>query len=124
MIYADTDFFLALLKDKDWLQEKAIKIYQEHKSHITTSVTTIIELLLLAKRVSINPERLLISVFEIVPSITGIENNTALAAAHYVKENGVNVFDALHAAYCAEGEIISSDHIYDRIGIKRIVLEN
>ena len=51
------------------------------------------------------------------------ENNSMyIIAAEYIK-NGVNVFDAFHAAHC-NGEIISSDHIYDKLNIKRIKLED
>ena len=51
------------------------------------------------------------------------ENNSMyIIAAEYIK-NGVKVFDASHAAHC-NGEIISSDHIYDKLNIKRIKLED
>ncbi|AHL23834.1 hypothetical protein BD01_2246 [Thermococcus nautili] len=29
MVYADTDFFLALLKPNDWLKENARKLYKK-----------------------------------------------------------------------------------------------
>lgn len=123
MPYADTDFFLALLKESDWLRDRALRIYHKNKGNITTSVTTVIELLLLAERLSIDPERLLAGAFEIAPNIRGITINTALVAAHYIKDKGLNVFDAFHAAYCENNPIISSDHIFDTIGIERIKLE-
>lgn len=34
MIYADTDFFIALVKDDDWLQERAATIATEDKGII------------------------------------------------------------------------------------------
>jgi len=36
MIYADTDFFLALLKEADWLQRRAKRVYEKYKGQITT----------------------------------------------------------------------------------------
>ncbi len=46
------------------------------------------------------------------------ENNSLYTlAAEYIK-NGVNVFNAFHAAHC-NGIIIRSDHIYDKFDIKR-----
>jgi hypothetical protein len=49
-IYADIDFFLALLKPSDWLKEKAKNLASEYIGRITTSDTTFIELMLLAKK--------------------------------------------------------------------------
>ena len=48
MVYADTDFFLALMKESDWLQEAAKRILEEYSDEIWTSPVTLIELLLLA----------------------------------------------------------------------------
>lgn len=51
------------------------------------------------------------------------ENNSMyILAAEYIK-SGVNFSDAFHSAYC-NGEIISSDHVYDKMDIKRINLED
>ncbi|WP_456398062.1 PIN domain-containing protein [Palaeococcus sp. (in: euryarchaeotes)] len=55
MIYADTDFFLALLKPDDWLKENARKILEKYRGDITTSDATFIELLLLAERYGLDP---------------------------------------------------------------------
>lgn len=123
MIYADTDFFIALLKDGDWLQEKAIRLYKEHKKDISASTATIIELLLLSKRYRLDPEQILAAVFSIAKEVKGIDASTALLAAHYIKESDLNVFDALHAAYSKGGPIISSDKVFDSIGIPRIPIE-
>ncbi len=50
MIYADTDFFLALLKPKDWLKQGAERLLVEHKGELVTSPVTLTELLLLGVR--------------------------------------------------------------------------
>jgi len=34
MIYADTDFFIALVKDDDWLQQRATTLATEHAGDI------------------------------------------------------------------------------------------
>lgn len=118
MIYADTDFFLALLKDKDWLKENAKRILERYKGQITTSVVTFIELGLLAKRYDLDVVR----IFTSVMAICGIEDERPLKAAIYIRDYGLWVFDAFHAAYCRE-KIISSDSAYERVGIERIKLE-
>ena len=118
MIYADTDFFLALLKERDWLKENAKKILEKHKGQITTSIVTFIELALLAKRYDLD----IVKIFTSVMTICNIEDEKPLKAAVYIREYNLGVFDAFHAAYCKE-KIISSDSTYDRIGIERIRLE-
>ncbi|NPA47856.1 MAG: PIN domain-containing protein [Thermococci archaeon] len=119
MVYADTDFFLALLKPSDWLKENAKKLYKKYNGEITTSDVTFIELLLLARKYDLDPIRLTASVM----AITGIDDDLYLRAAYYMKEKNLNPFDAFHAAHCG-GTIISSDKAFDRIGIKRIKLES
>ena len=118
MMYADTDFFLALLKERDWLKEKAKRALEEYKGQIATSVVTFIELALIAKKYDLDIVRLFTSIM----SICGIEDERVLKAAIYVRDYGLGVFDAFHGAYC-DGKIVSSDHAYERIGIERIKLE-
>ena len=82
-----------------------------------------IELLLLSAELQIDPKRLLVDAFQI-SELRGGEAKPFLVAAHYIKEKRVNVFDALHAAFCGrEHPIISSDRVFDRMGLERIPLE-
>jgi predicted nucleic acid-binding protein len=118
MVYADTDFFLALLKPNDWLKENARKLYEKYKGRITTSEATFLELLILSKRFNLDPLRLLAAVMAIIEE----ENEDYLRAAYYMKEHNLNPFDAVHAAKCG-GVIISSDKAFEKLGIKRIKLE-
>ena len=118
MVYADTDFFLALLKPNDWLKENARKLYEKYKGGITASKATFLELLILSKRFNLDPLRLLAAVMAIIEE----ENEDYLRAAYYMKEHNLNPFDAVHAAKCG-GVIISSDKAFDKLGIKRIKLE-
>ncbi len=124
MIYADTDFFLALLNESDWLQTSAKRLLQIHKNKIWTSPITLIELLLVSAQYNIDPERLIADVLELA-QIQGGEVTPILIAAHYIKNKGVGVFDSLHAAFCGvEGTIISSDKVFDRLGLDRIPIES
>ncbi len=118
MIYADTDFFLALLKPKDWLKDKAKAILNKYKGQITTSEITFIELMLLAKRYNLDPVKITISVM----AICNIDDEKLLKAAIYIRDYNVGVFDAFHAVHC-NGTIISSNSVFDKLGIKRIKLE-
>ncbi|MDE1824965.1 MAG: PIN domain-containing protein [Candidatus Micrarchaeota archaeon] len=108
MMYADTDFFLAMLKSRDWLKASAIKAYGTYKGSIHTSETTFVELMLLSHKYGLDP----VQVVADVMAITKTSDTTYLKAAYFIKENKVSVFDAFHAAHAGK-EIISSDSVYD-----------
>lgn len=121
-MYADTDFFLALMKDKDWLKKRAKELYNANKDQLFTSGITLVELLLLASKYELDPERVITDCIQLVEDIKGLQPKKALLAAHYMKEKNLSVFDALHGTY-AEDKIISSDEMYEKIGLTRIKLE-
>ncbi len=121
MIYADTDFFVALLKKSDWLKSGALKLFEKHHGSIWTSPATLIELLLIAAEFDLDPEELLVDVLKIADLRHG-EPNVFLVAAGFIKNQGATVFDSVHAAYCGSSKIISSDRVFDRLGLDRIPL--
>ena len=123
MVYADTDFFVAILKEGDWLQQRARRVYQQHKGSIWTSPATLMELLLLARSLSLDPERVMTSVLKIA-GLRGGEDRVYYLAARYMKRFRMTAIDAVHAAFCGKDEsIISSDKVFDQLGMKRIKLE-
>lgn len=123
-MYAETDFFLALLKQENWLKNNAEKIYKEHKDEIWTSTHTLTELILLAYQDGKDPLEIverasnLVEVREPQIGVAGY-----LSACYVMKKYGATPFDALHAIYCGGDKIISSDNKYDTIGLKRVKLE-
>ena len=121
-MFADTDFLLALIKDSDWLKEKALKILKEHKAKINTSVSVMIELALICKRFKIDVLEAFANIFEIV-NVDEEAYTVCMRAALYMKKHGLNVFDSFHASFCGSDQIISSDSVYDKIGIRRVSLE-
>ncbi len=118
MTYADTDFFLALLKPTDWLKENARRILEEEKGRIYTSEATYIELMLLAKRYGLDPVRIAIDVM----AICNEKNGEYQAAAELISQD-VGVFDSFHAVH-SNGKIISSDKIYRKLGLEQIDLSD
>ncbi len=118
MTYADTDFFLALLKPTDWLKENARRILEKEKGKIYTSEATYIELMLLAKRYGLDPVRITVDVM----AICNEKNGEYQAAAELISQN-VGVFDSFHAVH-SNGKIISSDKIYRKLGIEQIDLSD
>lgn len=119
MPYADTDFVLALAKPSDWLKARAEKVHAQYAGELYTSTATLVELLLYAKNEGVDPEALVASGCALFNEVVPITTEHVLKAAHFVSSGGLGVFDALHAA-CAEGEIISSDHAYERVGLRVI----
>jgi predicted nucleic acid-binding protein len=120
MVYADTDFFIALVKEDDWLQENAEKLYNENSGNLETSLPTFIELCLLSEEYDWNLERAFTNILE----FTEIDFDEAVLyqALEYMEE-GLNVFDAFQAA-SSSGKIISSDKEFDSIDIERVRLED
>lgn len=121
MIYADTDFFIALVKDNDWLQEQAATIAAEYEGEIYTSRATLLELLLISERFEFDRMEALSYTLEIaaVP-----EDETVLfQAADYMEQHGLTAFDAYHLAYADHNPIISSDTAFDDVTENGISIE-
>lgn len=120
MPYADTDFFIALMRTNDRLSRSALAVYSKYKNEIYTSLAVVIELLLITKRFDISSSEAMDYILKIA-KVNDAEISTILLAVIYIEEQRLGIFDAFHAALC-NGEIISSDHIYDKISINRIKL--
>jgi predicted nucleic acid-binding protein len=121
MIYADTDFFIALVKDDDWLQERAATIAVENEGEIYTSRATLLELLMISDRFEFDRMEALTYALEIA-SIAEDED-ILFQAADYMEQNGLTAFDAYHVAYADEDPIISSDKACDEVTVDRIAIE-
>ncbi len=119
--YADSDFFLALLKDSDWLKERAKKIYEKNKGDIYVTPFTVVELMIICIRESIPLKETLFQISRIA-DITFIRWNLFFEAAEYI-EKGAGIFDALLMVFVKEDEIISSDKVYEKFGFKVIDLK-
>lgn len=119
-MYADLDFWLALLKDDDWLADRAGSLLDKHEDEIEVSMATFIELFLVEERFSFNRERAVTAILELA-TYEGDPNVVYQASKNI--DDGLNTFDAFHAALSG-GNIISSDRAYDKLsGVNRIRLE-
>lgn len=120
--YADTDFFLALMKNSDWLKEKAKKIYQNEKGNLYVSPFTIAEIMIICKRESIPIKETLIQISRMA-KLENIEWDIFFKSCNFV-ERGVTIFDSLLMAIATEeNKIISSDNIYEKFGFETIDLK-
>ncbi|MBI2085431.1 MAG: PIN domain-containing protein [Candidatus Aenigmarchaeota archaeon] len=121
MPYADTDFLLALLKPGDWLKEPAEKTLNAYEGTIWTSIITIAEAVMVGRNMGLNAEEMVSKIVEIC-KLSEDDKRMALQAAVFISRHGLSTFDAFHAAFAANDAIISSDSVFDKIGLKRINL--
>ena len=122
-MFADTDFLFALVKESDWLKQHASKLLKDYKGRLTSSVSVMIELALLCDRTKRPVLPTFVNILEIV-NVDESTHSVCLRAALFIDKYGLNTFDAFHAAYCNGDTIISSDSVYEKVGLKRIKLEN
>ncbi len=119
-MYVDLDFILALIKNEDWLSERAESIYEENSDELWTSDFTLLELMLVAYREEKDIVTTLANV-EALMEVRG-EPDDILAAANYVEHEGMTPFDAIHLVKAGDDAIVSSDDSYDGLA-ERVKLE-
>ena len=117
MPYADADFFIAIANSDDRQNQWATKVLEAYEGHIYTSILTLVELALVSVRKGIPVEGMIASVLSIA-ELKGANKSNVLAAAHLIDHEKTGVFDSFHASLCGD-EIISSDNIYEKLGVKR-----
>jgi len=119
-MYADLDFWLALLKDDDWLNNRAERLLEEHEGELAVSLATFIELFLVEERFAFDRERAVTAILELATYSS--DPDVVYQASEHIDE-GLNTFDAFHAALSG-GSIVSSDGAYDDLGgVERVRLE-
>ena len=119
-MYADLDFWLALLKNDDWLSDRAENLLRGYEGELTVSLATFIELFLVEERFAFDRERAVTTILELA---TYSGNPDVVYQASENIDEGLNTFDAFHAAL-AGNCVISSDGAYDDLGgIERVQLE-
>jgi predicted nucleic acid-binding protein len=118
-MYADADFWVALLKDDDWLGERAERLLREYEGDLETSIVTFIELFLIEERFDFDRDQAALAIFELAE--TTADEDVVFQASEYI-DDGLNTFDAFHAAIAGD-RIISSDQAFNEVEIERIALE-
>ncbi|MBI4014498.1 MAG: PIN domain-containing protein [Candidatus Aenigmarchaeota archaeon] len=122
MPYADTDFLMALIKPSDWLKQDAEQFLRKYNGSLWTSPVAIIESLLVIRKFGMDAKEVVVSLYELV-DVPLMNRETALAAASFIQDEGMNVFDAFHAAFAMNDFIISSDDVFEKAGLRRIALK-
>ena len=119
-MYADTDFWIALVKDEDWLAKRAAEMLEEHRGNLEVSLATFIELFLIEERYEFDRELATASILELAS--VSFDPDVVFQASAYI-DDGLTTFDAFHAALAGEC-ILSSDRAFDTVGIERVALEH
>ena len=91
--YADTDFFLAILKNSDWLKEKAKQIHEKNKENLFVSPFTIVEIMIICKRETLAIKETLIQISRIA-KLEHLSWDVFFKACDFV-EKGATIFDSL-----------------------------
>ena len=118
-MYVDLDFWLALLKDDDWLADRAERLLDEYRNELEVSLATFIELFLVEEKYAFDREQAVTAILELA-DYDGDED-VLYRASSYV-DDGLDTFDAFHVAL-SDGRIISSDKKFDDVQVDRIELE-
>ena len=123
-LYADTDFFLALIERDDWLKKRAERMYRKYRVELWTSTLTLQELMLLAYREDLDATEVIEKASELMP-VKDIEIGVGghISACYLIKRYGMTPFDTIHAVICGSDSILSSDKKFDEVGLNRIKLE-
>lgn len=115
------DFLLALLKPNDWLKGDAEKVLKTQRGSLWTSLIAVVEALMVGREFGLDPERMVANIVPIC-RLEDAEKKVALRAAAFMARHKLSTFDAFHAAFAMNDVIISSDKVFDKVGLKRIPL--
>ena len=92
-MYVETDFLVALVKDDDWLRERAVAALEE-REEIQTSILSYAEVLVLfydrdSSEYDIDVARAITNLLELVPIVPPRHEEAVLAAASFIEEDGL-----------------------------------
>ncbi len=118
-VYVDGDFLLALVADREWLQEAAEDTLAAYD--LETSALSYLELLLVADRYEVDPVPLVSNLLDLVPVGDDEEARVVLRMAAYYEE-GMDPIRAFHAASAGKRglDVLSKDPQYGEIDLSRV----
>lgn len=120
--YADTDFFLALMKNSDWLKDRAVQVYEKNKENLFISPFTVAEVMIICKRENIPIKETLLQISRMA-KLEYISWDVFFRSCDFI-EKGATVFDSLLMAHVSEDDqIISSDNVYEKFGFDVVDLK-
>lgn len=114
-MYADIDFWLALLTQGD---DGATDAVADEES-LEVSLVTFVQLFLLAETYELDLEQAITAILTLA-EFDGDADVLYRAAAYH--EDGLDAFQAFHAAL-GDTRVVSGDEAYDDVGIQRLWVE-
>lgn len=124
--YCDADLLIAMLKDEDELRASAVKIFtavKEGKIEMLTSTAALLEVLFWASKVKDRRARIreyVRTAARLVSEVVSLTYEDLIIAAEHLQTKPVFVLDASHAAAAGAWPILSSDTIYEKLGLQRV----
>ncbi|GEM_PF-281182 len=124
--YLGADLFIAMLKEDDELKPSATTIFTAAKKgrvEVFTSIATLLEILFWASKVKVKRARIreyLRVAARLVSNVAPLGYEDLIVAAEYLQTQPVFALDAIHAAAAGTWPILSSDAVYERLGLQRI----
>lgn len=127
-VYVETDFIVALARERDWLQNAALTAL-DSDDQMHTSILAYAELRVLfydreASDCEIDALRAITNPLELVPIRPRTHEAAVLAAAAFLEEHDATPLDALHAGIVTtgDGRVRSPGEVYDVLGLDRTPL--
>lgn len=124
--YCDADLLIAMLKEEDELKPSAVKIFvavRQRKIEAFTSAAALLEVLFWASKVKVRRARVreyVRTAARLVSEVVPLSYEDLIIAAEYLQTKPAFVLDALHAAAAGAWPILSSDTIYEKLGLRRM----
>jgi predicted nucleic acid-binding protein len=124
--YCDADLLIAMLKEEDELRPSAVRVFeavQQNKIEAFTSAAALLEVLFWASKVKArraNIREYVRTAARLVSDVVPLGYEDLVAAAEYLQARPVFVLDAMHAAAAGTWPILSSDAIYEKLGLHRV----
>jgi len=116
-MYADLDVWLWLLTEGEQADVEAF--LEEYTGDLELSLVTVLELFLIEESYPFDREQAVTAMLELA-SYDGDPDVLYRASAY--REQGLDTFEAFHAAL-ARDAIVSRSDVYERVGLERVPLE-
>ena len=115
-MYLDTDIILALTKKNDWLRP-FIRPERIRKPVISSATLIEVELVVSREFGRESVKDFLNKIKKLKIKAAPVTPDIVYKGAELMEGHNINIFDSLHAAYCAinKEKILSSDTIFDSI---------
>ncbi len=124
--YCDADLLIAMLKEEDELRASAVKVFtavRQKRIEIFTSGAALLEVLFWASKAKAKRAKIreyIRTAARLVSEVTPLAYEDFVIAAEHLQTKPIFALDALHAAAAGAWPILSSDTIYEKLGLQRI----